>query len=505
MKRVLVVDDERPVVDHIVRLIDHELAGEFSVTATAGSGREALEKAPLVRPDIIVMDVRMPGLSGLDTIRELQKRGSGAAFILSTAYERFDIAREALELGITGYLLKPVVKDTLVQALRNAAAQIDRRSELELKEFDFREKDRQVRGFVEHAFLASLMLGRSSGDDISALRSWLGLDKPWGLVAAAAFLHRPQEVRRTLEATLLYKSEALCGPMVSDRCLIFLSLSEPSEADEAERALMEVLRGPLADDLVHGALRIGFADPRPLDELASSWPEALGRLSGRKSEPGLRSRFASGRAFEAEGEFQEALAQGDPERLRTALDALLAPWEGAEVVAVWERYRVVALLGSALGRLVGLGLLDESSAQQWMDFDDLCQAPVGRDFCALARLRLPVLAGAAARSRRGSVWVAGALEFIRENYTGAITLDSTAAYVGLSPKRLSRLFIEELGQGFSDYLIDFRIEKAKKLLALPGMTVKQVSTDCGYPDPNYFARLFKKVTGVTPSEFAASP
>ena len=503
MKRVLVVDDERPVVDHIARLIAQELEGEFTVAATAASGREALEKAPLVRPDIILMDVRMPGLSGLDTIRELQKRGSAAAFVLSTAYERFDIAREALELGITGYLLKPVVKDSLVQALRNAAGQIDRRSALELKEFDFREKDRQVRGFVEDAFLGGLMLGRSSTN--AGLRAWLGIDKPWALVAAVAFVLRPQEVRKTLEATLQYKSEALCGPMVDDRCLIFLSLSDPSEAPEAEKSLRELLRTSLADDFQRGALRIGFADPRPLDDLGLSWPEALNRLAGRRPEPGPAARFAAGRTFQEEEEFQSALTQGDGGRLGSSLDALLRPFEDAEEVAVVERYRIITMLGLALGRLVGLGLLEEPSAHQWMDFDDLRQAQGGREFCVLARLRLPAIVDALGRSRRWSVWVTGALDFIRTNFAQPITLDLVAEHVGLSPKRLSRLFIEELGKGFSDSLIDFRIERAKALLTMPGMTIKQVSADCGYPDPNYFARLFKKVTGSTPSEFAGSP
>ena len=85
---------------------------------------------------------------------------------------------------------------------------------------------------------------------------------------------------------------------------------------------------------------------------------------------------------------------------------------------------------------------------------------------------------------------------------GIAEVDLVAEAVGLSPKRLSRLFIEEVGVGFSDFLIDLRIEKAKGLLVLPGVTIKQVSAECGYPDPNYFARLFKKVTGLTPSEFS---
>ena len=88
---------------------------------------------------------------------------------------------------------------------------------------------------------------------------------------------------------------------------------------------------------------------------------------------------------------------------------------------------------------------------------------------------------------------------------GQISLESAAAEVPLSPGRLSRLFVEETGRGFSDFLTEIRIERAKELLVEPGASVKLVSAACGYPDPNYFARLFKKATGYTPSAFASDP
>jgi two-component system response regulator YesN len=492
MKHVLVVDDEGPVVDHLCRIIDRDLTADFAVVGTASSGREALEKVPLLRPDIIVMDIKMPGLSGLETIRELKHRGVAAAFLLSTAYERFDIAREALELGIIGYLLKPVTRDALVQGLRSAADQVDRRTALELQESDLREKNTRVRALAVQAFLDGLVLGRSSGGAVAALRDWLGIDKPWGLVAVAAFDRDPAAGRDALESVLQYKSTALCGALVADRCPIFLPLASAEAAAEAGRALVEA---------VGTVCRIGCSDPHPLEDLGSAWPEALDRLGGRRAP--AQGRFAVLGDFEEEEAFHAALVNGDSDRLRTSLGSLLLPFEGAGPPPVADRYRIIALLGSALGRLVSLGLLDEDSAHLWMDFDDLRQASSGQEFCLVARTRLPVITGALSRGRRLSTWVSQAIEFIARNYGQPLTLDLAADHVGLTPKRLSRLFIEELGQGFTEYLIDFRIEKAKALLALPGASIKQVSISCGYPDPNYFARLFKKVTGTTPSEFAS--
>lgn len=498
MKRLLVVDDEKHVVDHIVRIVERDLGGEFVVAAVASSGREALEKVPVVRPDIVVMDVRMPGLSGLDTVRELKRRGESAAFVLSTAYERFDIARDALELGITGYLLKPVVKDKLAQALRAAGELVDQRSEVERRDAAFRERDDEVRGLAAEAFLANLMVGRTSEALDRGLTSWWGVVKPWATVIAVAFRGRPEELHRSLEALLLYKTEALCGPLVGGRCLVFLPLGGPEGPEVA--ALVAVVKAGLPEAWTSGTLRLGVSDPRPRGELEGAWAQALGRLGGRRDEA---DRGTGARNFEAEEDFHAALLKGDSDRVKETLEELLEPLEGAFDVAVADRYRIIMLVGSALTRLVGLGHLDEDSARYWMDFDDLRNAEGGREFCLLARSRLPVITGALALGRHRSVWVAGALEYVRQNYSQPLTLESAADHVGLSPKKLSRLFIDEVGQGFSDYLIDFRIEKAKVLLSLPGTSIKQVSLECGYADPNYFSRLFKKVTGFTPTDFAS--
>ncbi|HPE36463.1 MAG TPA: response regulator, partial [Spirochaetales bacterium] len=110
MMRVLVVDDEQPVVDGLCHLIGKDESGDFQVVGQARSGREAVDKARALSPDIMLLDVNMPGLSGLDAAREIRKRGDMPVFILVTAYERFDIALEAVQLGIVDYLLKPVQK-----------------------------------------------------------------------------------------------------------------------------------------------------------------------------------------------------------------------------------------------------------------------------------------------------------------------------------------------------------------------------------------------------------
>jgi two-component system response regulator YesN len=123
-------------------------------------------------------------------------------------------------------------------------------------------------------------------------------------------------------------------------------------------------------------------------------------------------------------------------------------------------------------------------------------------FKALARARLRDLLPLLGDKPRRSQPVAKALAYLKENYGKQLNLELAADAIGISPNRLSRLFVEETGRAFTDYLIGYRIERAKELLLLPDASIKSVSLSCGYPDPNYFSRLFKKVTGITPTAFA---
>jgi len=140
-----------------------------------------------------------------------------------------------------------------------------------------------------------------------------------------------------------------------------------------------------------------------------------------------------------------------------------------------------------------------------MNLDDLRTAEGGTGLALAARARFLSLSEASRRASRWSLPVARAMAFVKENFSRQISLESAAAEIPLSPSHLSRLFVEETGRGFSDFLIEVRIERAKELLSEPGASIKQVSAACGYPDPNYFSRLFKKVTGSTPSAFSSEP
>jgi two-component system, response regulator YesN len=524
MKKLLLVDDERAFSESLALLIKRELPDEFEVTGFAFTGREAIEKSSTLSPDIVIMDLRMPGISGLDAIREMRSRGALSVFILITAYERFDTALEAVTLGVADYLLKPVSKDRLFLSLRTAALAIDRRNELDRRIIEQRDREESLRALVEASFLQAIMLGERSPVELARYLSALGLEAGRALIGAASFLSPPAvndsagDARSQYDAfcrTIRYKSRALAGPLVSGHCAVFLPLQageEPEAAKAAIRSALEAAHGP---EIARGRIRLVFGHPVEVRDSALAWAQAIRLLMGGAPPAGPEPRelavptagIASG-ALNEEGPYDEdeafldAISDLSPERASLALERLCLPLVSLGPASEGLRFRMAALLGSAYRLLARREVIDAAEAEASFFLGDIVNAEDGQSLCLALRARLSALTEAIARNPRRSDPVQRAVGYIASNFDKQITLESTADALAISPNRLVRLLVAETGRGFSELLIERRLEKAKELLAKPGAVIKQVSLACGYADQNYFSRLFKKKTGLTPSGYA---
>jgi YesN/AraC family two-component response regulator len=141
-----------------------------------------------------------------------------------------------------------------------------------------------------------------------------------------------------------------------------------------------------------------------------------------------------------------------------------------------------------------------------MDFSDverLWTDGERRLFSSQVRARFQMLQERATAMGAHSPFVVRALQYIENHYQEPISLESAAEAIGISAGHLTRLMSDELKHGFARTLIEYRMQKAKELLKKPNVSIREVSRLCGYPDANYFARLFRRLTGRTPREYAA--
>lgn len=163
------------------------------------------------------------------------------------------------------------------------------------------------------------------------------------------------------------------------------------------------------------------------------------------------------------------------------------------------------VLTALAGKLHAAGAISLARSESAIDMSELraiLESGAKSAFIQRCMEKFNSLLQSAEDSRPYSQVVRKALQYIENHFAEQISLESAAESIGISPGRLSRLMAEETGRGFARTLIEYRMQRAQELLRTPGWTVRRVSEACGYPDANYFARLFRKLTGFSPKEFA---
>ena len=528
MKRVLIVDDELPIINGLQMLIKRYFQSQYTVVGTAQSGREAIEKSKLLAPDIVLMDVQMPGLSGLDAIRALSEQGGAKAFILVTAYERFDIAREALSMGVCDYLLKPVSRERLESALQAASNYLDKANSLEEKELETKELQQELAPIVQTAFFYQICHQHKNIVNVQLYKKLLNLPSDLGLMAVASFSPnegRPEALYDRFCTFLQYKTIALAGPLEDGRyCPWFLPIKAtkaPKSTEAAQDEVEEFLnlaQSNFSSLLATGEMQLVLGDVKPLDDVLQSWDSALRSYIGQNvGSGGENAQQSLGNNEEAslaaapqlDTQFFDAVTEGEFAVAAQILDKILLGLDTGNARDVPHEqvyFRVIGALVFATSSLAGAGLLSDAAYGESMnlaELQDLWIKGSYRLFGAGVRSRFQRLQEHAAAQGEYSPFVVRALQYIENHYKEPISLETAAQAMGISAGHLTRLMSNELKKGFARTLIDYRMKKAKELLRKPNIAVRDVSQECGYSDPNYFARLFRRVTGMTPREYAA--
>ena len=158
--RILICDDEGIVQQAIRFMIQKSFGDEFEIES-AKNGRMAIELAESFRPDIILMDIQMPGINGIEAMEEIKREHKNIIFIVLTAYDKFEYSQKAIDIGVMSYLTKPINKDVLTDTLRKAMKLVNDRREKVSKDLKVKEKLEVVVPMIESGFVYSVLLGES--------------------------------------------------------------------------------------------------------------------------------------------------------------------------------------------------------------------------------------------------------------------------------------------------------------------------------------------------------
>ena len=183
MYKIMLADDEGIVIDSVKFIIEKEF-GDQCIVEFAKTGRSVIELAESFRPDIAIMDIQMPGINGIEAMKEIRSFSKNIIFIVMSAYDKFDYAKEAIKLGVMEYITKPMERTKIVDALSRAMRQIDVDREKRSNELLIKEKLETIEPIIESGLVYNILLKEHFKEDIESYMSILELDAQYGYMMA---------------------------------------------------------------------------------------------------------------------------------------------------------------------------------------------------------------------------------------------------------------------------------------------------------------------------------
>ncbi|MDD9269660.1 response regulator [Paenibacillus sp. GCM10023248] len=536
--RVLIVDDEYYFRKLLINLIDWEALG-YTIEQEAENGSQALELARQEQYDLILADINMPGMTGLDFVEALRSSHIATKVIFITSYDIFEYAQAAITLGASYYLLKPVDEDELSQALTEIRQEHlqDMQSSLNVK--DLKEQVERSKPLLRDHFVRQLLLYEPSDSPETLYRHAQYYDIPQHAQGYAAFVVEIDELnvrytkeqerqlwrfvvknilQDTFEASGIY-----CAVIDGEDKKIAMLVGHSHAQDQALIELCDQARS-FIDQRMHLGVTLALGQTyESLSQVHLSYSEAVYVLKYKFTKGGNRViTYAQNQEEPVEAVFSlpidrtewiTAIRNKNREAIAEKIDKVcsrLVISQASKEIAVFVLMECVSL-GSAVilergGTLPSGWMTDRhplfrqmhsletiSGLQQWLQlfFKQIVFTELDN---YLANFK-------------GSDIVSKAIAYIEEHFAEeSLTLQQAARSICANPSYLSHIFKKETGKSFTEYLSDLRLDRAMEMLrdvppeGLVSLKIVDVSQSVGYSDPYYFSKCFKKKFQIVPSK-----
>ena len=535
--KVFLVEDEMVIRRGIKNSIDWEKEG-YIFCGEASDGELAYPMIIKEKPDILITDIRMPFMDGLELCKLVKKELPNIKILILSGYDEFDYAKEAIRLGVTEYLLKPISSGKLLEALNGVSESIRREKEDKDLVRKYMEEMRENTEHEKQKFFEQMIAGNLSMADALETGKKYEMNLSAGMYNLLLFRFTLGEENRK-SGELLGEAEYAIEKLTERLEYVFefqrgvegwaFLLMADNEEQMSERVkelskdLEEIMKN-YSTIAYFGGIGQLVARLRELEE------------SFREAERALAARFTMelNRIISVEDirmaqnvdtlDDIEITSFGEIEKTRTMLEKFLnngAEDEIDEFVDVYINELPEENLKSVLMRQYIImdayivmmsfcekieGIEGEMQAQSEELKNSMKTIQTLEEIKNYIRMLLKKIIGVrdTISGRRYSDIIEIAKDQIRKTYmSDEISLNTIAAEVGMSPSYFSSIFSKEMGKTFVEYLTEIRMDRAKELLMCSSMKTSEIGYEVGYKDPHYFSYIFKKTQNCTPKEFRA--
>jgi len=526
--KVLIADDDILIRKGLKSMIKWE---EFDcvVCAEAQNGEEGLKLALNLKPDIIITDIKMPNMDGIEMVGMIKEELPDSIIIIITAYREFEYAQEAIKVGAFDFILKPTRVDDLINVIKKACRELSLKKNREKEFIKFKELFMKNIPILRERFLFGILNGFISEDENSISQCKLfelssrnyyfilvnldekNIQKPYN---HAFYLFG---ISNTFE-DLFSQTQCKIYPIQLGNNQIGFVINVPDYCVECEKEIVD--RCTYFSNMIKNCFDIDITIA------ISSFSENIFSLDRKFHEcklalnykfyydkesiifyNDLSHLFLADTKINIENikkELLDAVKTGNIDRTRHLLMEFFDMIKYTKLEVAQIRNICFSVINEVSG------ILNQLSEYQDINPLDLInifnKIEIAENITTLYTIIDEAITYVAKlindyNSRSINILIRKAVDFINNHYAQDISLKDVADNLYISSSYLSRLFKKELNINFIDYLNEMRIKKAKELIKSGKYKSYEVAEMVGIPDPHYFSKLFKKFTGYSPSEF----
>jgi two-component system response regulator YesN len=503
--KILIVEDEYNSREGLAAIIQ-KTCPQHEVCGKAADGDEGFHMVLERKPDLVFVDIELPQMNGLEMIKKLVEQQVESSFVILSGYAEFDYAQQAIQYGVSEYLLKPITYEKLIRVIQN------------MEKWQNTKKSGRKKGISRGEILRGVLLN-SISDFQEASDILRNTVVPRNLFLLNVYCGANQD--RPGMTRILNEFCHTCG---FDNVFLstlpeynFITALINTAATSAD--LVRRVDYHLAFELEQGGFRdftLSLVKPESLDSLPTalekiltlnSWALSIGNkkviceeMLPNKDAAGEKSD--SGETEQINMEALNAIKDGEPGRLTEINLKLLNQLVERKLSPDQIKGSCVRYVLSVLVCYKEFNVDCVEKMQNMKLFEDIKNCCTRGELAGcLNRLVDMYHSVFPAPAKANSLLVKKTIDYIVNFYGDRVSLEEIATRMKVSPEYISHLFTKEVGISFSDYLKQYRIDVAKKLMKTSDYKIYEIGEKIGYKDPKYFYKMFKDVTGLSPKEY----
>jgi two-component system response regulator YesN len=534
MYRVMIVDDE-PIIRRGIRNSIAWNEHEMEIVGEAANGQEALDIADRLQPDIVIADICMPEIDGLEMSERLLMKYPDIKIIILTGYDEFEYAQRACKLGVVDYVLKPTDADDLLAVLENTKKSINSEQNSRIKMKELEQQLQKHMPVIRENYLVRLITGVQTLQELDDNQRVLNIQDRCGIFQVAVL-----DYDSTLEDSsftghvemLHFAVKNICKEMIDEQNLgwtfynalgqITILFYFQEEKEEPARLIFDLMDKiqQMINKTLKAAFSIGIG--RGYERIKNI------KRSYEEAKEALEYRFITGEnsilfiddvqagchepkwndLLKIEKEILVNISKEKEDIILLLLDRFFEQIKSQPAITpLWAKakcYELVSNLYLAFNDLAAQERRLEKTPDEL--YHDIHQSVSLSSAFALVEnfVREILTIISQARNNRTRKLIEMGKEYIQQHFNEEISVADIAGHLYVTPNYFSRIFKKETGEGCIEYINRVRMEEAKKLLKSTLYLTYEIGNMVGFKDANYFSLAFKKYTGMSPTEYRDS-